>query len=221
MSAPEGRERRAIPQRSSQWASRAADLLARARLTPNQLSVGSVLVSVAGAGALLASADAPDGARAALLIVAAVCAPVRLLLNMLDGMLAVEKGLRSPTGELFNEVPDRIADVVFLAAAGYAAGMPALGWTAASLALLTAYVRTLGAAQGVGNFFDGPMAKPRRMWVLVVACLVSPFEPVLGDGRGAALGVGLALISVGSSVTVVVRLQRIASALRGSTGGTP
>ena len=92
---------------------------------------------------------------------------------------------------------------------------------AASLALLTAYVRTLGAAQGVGNFFDGPMAKPRRMWVLVVACLVSPFEPVLGDGRGAALAVGLALISVGSSVTVVVRLQRIASALRGSTGGTP
>ena len=140
MSAPEGRDRRAIPQRSSRWASRAADLLARARLTPNQLSVGSVLVSVAGAGALLASADAPAGARAALLIVAAVCAPVRLLLNMLDGMLAVEKGLRSPTGELFNEVPDRIADVVFLAAAGYAAGMPALGWTAASLALLTAYV---------------------------------------------------------------------------------
>ena len=40
-----------------------------------------------------------------------------LLANLLDGLVAVEGGRRSPTGELFNEVPDRVSDVLVLAGA--------------------------------------------------------------------------------------------------------
>lgn len=220
---PHGTDRRAIPQRSTTWAAKLADAMYAAKLTPNKVSVGSVVFAAIGAAALVGSAFVmSDGARAAWLIVAAACIPLRLLLNMLDGMLAVEKGMNTPTGDLFNEVPDRIADLLLLAAAGYATADiwqtgdfnwgVALGWCAAAAAILTAYVRTLGAANGVGNFFEGPMAKPARMWVLVIASLASLFEPLF-DGRGMVLALGLALILLGSIVTVVMRLNRIAQAL--------
>jgi len=220
---PRGTDRRDIPQRSTTWAAKLADVMYAAKLTPNTVSIGSVVFAAIGAAALVASAlVATDGARAGWLIVTIVCIPLRLLLNMLDGMLAVEKGMHTVTGDLFNEVPDRIADLLLLAAAGYAtAGLwttgstnwgVALGWAAAAAAILTAYVRTLGAANGVGNFFAGPMAKPARMWVLVAASLASLFEPLF-DGRGLFLAVGLALILLGSIVTVIMRLKRIARAL--------
>jgi hypothetical protein len=84
--------------------------------------------------------------RAAALILAVACIQLRLLCNLLDGMVAVEQGLATPTGPIWNELPDRLADVFFLVGAGYgaqAAGFQAgvaLGWSAAALALLTAYV---------------------------------------------------------------------------------
>ncbi len=219
---PQGTDRRAIPQRSTTWAAKLAALMVAVRLTPNRVSVGSVLFAFLGAVAFIGSAVVvSDAARAVWLIIAAVCIPLRLLLNMLDGMLAVEKGMHTPTGDLFNEVPDRLADLFLLAAAGYATlgiwvgaidwGV-ALGWAAAAAAVLTAYVRTLGAANGVGNFFDGPMAKPTRMWVLVLASLASLIEPFF-DGRGLVLALGLVIILVGSVVTVIIRLRRIGTAL--------
>lgn len=228
---PHGTDRRAIPQRSSTWAAKLADAMVAAKLTPNRVSVGSVVFAIIGGLGFLCSAlVATDGARVAWLIVAAVCIPLRLLLNMLDGMLAVEKGLHTPTGDLFNEVPDRLADLVLLATAGYATlgiwtigsvdwGV-VLGWSAAAFAILTAYVRTLGAANGVGNFFDGPMAKPARMWVLVIASLASLFEPLF-DARGLLLAIALVVILLGSVLTVVMRLRRIAAALHARKVDTP
>lgn len=226
----EGVGRRVIPQRTSPWARRAADLLAGAGLTPNAISVGSVVAASVGA-VCLAGSGWVDGAgtRAVLLVVAAVCIPLRLLMNMLDGMLAVEKGMHGPTGDLYNEVPDRLADALLLAGAGYAVagvwtvapgGGPVvdlgvvLGWVAALAAVMTAYVRSLGAANGVGNVFTGPLAKPHRMWVLAAGCLLSLAEPLLPGPRGTVLLGVLALVAVGSVVTVVRRLARIAAALR-------
>ena len=228
---PHGTDRRAIPQRSTGWAATLADVMYAAKLTPNKVSVGSVLFAALGAASFIASAlVTTDGARGAWLIVAALCIPLRLLLNMLDGMLAVEKGLHTPTGDLFNEVPDRIADLLLLAAAGYAtvgvwqaAGVDwgvVIGWAAAAAAILTAYVRTLGAANGVGNFFEGPMAKPARMWVLVVASLASLFEPLF-DGHGLFVALGLGIILLGSIITVMVRLKHIATALHAREDTTP
>lgn len=221
-----GLERRVIAQRSTRWATRAANTLAAARLTPNSISVLSVVIAAAAAGLLVGSAIAEEG-RTAFLIGAAILLPLRLLCNMLDGMLAVEHGLHTPTGDLFNEVPDRVADLLVIAAAGYAtAGVwqmaghdlgVSLGWVAAALAVLTAYVRTLGAANGVGNFFDGPMAKPMRMWVLVAAALFSLVEGPLGWPRGVVLVGALAVIALGSLVTVWVRLARVGGALRAKT----
>lgn len=251
----QGLTRRNIPQRSTGWAQWAANLLFSAGLTPNSISVISVCFALIGAVALalsglafptsmMAVAIAEGSAGAAefvpwfampgsrwwLLLIAAVCIPLRLLCNMLDGMLAVEKGMDSPTGDLFNELPDRIADVLLLVGAGFATvgiwqfgGIDwgiALGWFAAVLAVLTAYVRTLGAANGVGNFFGGPMAKPPRMWILLAATLIAIAEPALALPRGAVIGIALAVIALGALITMIVRLRKITVALRKREGGS-
>lgn len=217
-------DRRVIPQRSQRWAVTVADALANLKLTPNSISVLSVAAAAVAAAALVASGFTHETTRVVCLLTAAFSLPVRLLFNMLDGMLAVEHGLRSPTGELFNELPDRISDAIIITAAGFAtAGVLTFhGWDAgvglavlaAMLALLTAYVRTLGASCGVGNIFDGTMAKPVRMWLLVLASLLSIIEMVAGWATGVVFLIALGLVAVGSLETVITRLRRIAATLK-------
>lgn len=218
----EGLDRREIPQRQARWAQRTAEVLYRARIRPNHISVASVVAALIGTVALVQSAPAPGAVRIFWLALAVAMIPLRLLCNMLDGMLAVEKGLHSPTGDLYNEVPDRIADLALIAGAGYAAaglivtdgGLDVAvlaGWIAASAAVGTAYVRSLGAAQGVGNFFAGPAPKPVRMWILMLAALAAMVEPA--ELQGAAMFVGVMLIGAGSIITIVIRLRHITRAL--------
>ena len=217
---PHGTRRRDIPQRSTGWAARAADAMAGAGLTPNQISVLSVVFAALAAALLVASAHVGTPVRSIVLVAVALLLPLRLLANMLDGMLAVEKGMHSPVGDLYNEVPDRLSDVFVFAAAGYATAGAwtigstdvgvALGWATALAAVLTAYVRSLGAANGIGNFFQGPMAKPARMWVMVAAALVSLAEPLTPLAEGTVFAVALVVVVAGSAATVIVRLRLVA-----------
>jgi phosphatidylglycerophosphate synthase len=96
------------------------------------MSAASVVAAVLGAVAYGGAVVAPS-AGVAYLVAAATFIQLRLLANLLDGLMAVEEGKRTPTRVLYNEFPDRIADtVLFLsAAAGYASGWPAIGWLAA------------------------------------------------------------------------------------------
>lgn len=216
-SVPERVTRRPIPSREAGWAAAATHRLLRAGVRPNQISVLGLLVALAAALCLILAGRSDGAPRVALLLLAAAGIPLRLLCNLLDGMLAVEGGLRSPTGELFNELPDRLADLALLAAAGYAipdlAWGPELGWAAGATALLVAYVRTLGAAAGVSHHFTGPMAKPRRMHVLLVGCLVAAGATVAGGSGGTALAAALLIVLAGGWLTIGRRLRRIAADL--------
>jgi len=120
-------------------------------------------------------------------------------------MVAVEGGARTSAGEVFNDLPDRWADVLILVPAGYAvpgvAWASSLGWAAALLAVLTAYVRVLGGSLGLPQDFGGPMAKPHRMAVMTGACLVAVAEVWVGPG-GIALLSALLVVALGSAVTV-------------------
>lgn len=195
MTAPAAR--RPLKTREASAPRRLAAALAARGVSPNAISVASVVFALAGGACLVLAPDAP-----ALLIGAALCIQLRLLCNLLDGLVAVEGGLATPGGELFNEVPDRVADTIFLVAAGYGAGVPELGWGAALAAALTAYVRTLGGALGQPQDFSGVMSKPRRMALLTAACLVAVIEL---DALTGALGV----IAGGSLVTCLTRLRGI------------
>lgn len=200
-----GNDRRPIAARSSTWAKRMTAALVRTSITPNQISCASVFFALLGAGVLLMLAD-PFGK-----LLCAACIVLRLLCNMLDGMVAVEGGKGSPAGALFNEIPDRLADSLFLVALGYAAGLPWLGWLCALLAALTAYVRVLGGSLGQPQDFRGPMAKPHRMWLLVAALLLAAALPAW---RHELLVSAAILIAAGSMLTCITRSRAIALRLR-------
>src|SRR5690606_1755917 len=134
------------------------------------------------------------------------------LSNLNDGMVAVEGVKSTPTGALYNEVPDRIADSLLLVALGHAAGMPWAGWAAALLAALTASIRTLGGALGLAQDFRGPMAKQHRMALMTVACLLAPFEAMFAGSRH-ALVAAILIIAAGSLLTCATRLRAIARQL--------
>src|SRR5512139_876629 len=165
-------ERRPIATRETGWAKALAARLAAAGLSANAISVlGAAFAVIAGAALVLS--DGPSWR--AWLVVAAAGIQLRLLCNMLDGMVAVEHGRSTPVGALYNDVPDRIADTVILVAAGYAvhAGPwnATLGWACAVMAMFTAFVRVLGGALGTPQYFFGPQSKSQRMAVLTVAAL--------------------------------------------------
>jgi phosphatidylglycerophosphate synthase len=203
--------------REAAWSIAIARSLAHRGVTPNAVSMLSVAFAIAAA-AMLAVGSAPVLVpRAATLLIAAACVQLRLLCNLLDGMLAVEEGLKTPTGDLFNDLPDRIADVVILVGAGYGVrdeplGL-ALGWSAAVVAVLTAYVRVLGGSLGLAQHFIGPMAKQHRMFTVTLAAIIAAGETLLGL-QARAMVLGLAVITVGSLITIVRRTNRIAAELR-------
>jgi phosphatidylglycerophosphate synthase len=199
-------DRRPLASRNARWAQRAAAALARSAVTPNQISLVSIVFALAGAAALV-------GASPIMLVFAAICVQLRLLCNLLDGMVAIEGGKQSAVGALYNEFPDRIADSLLLVALGFGAGVPWLGWLAALLAALTAYVRVTGGALGLPQDFRGPMAKPQRMAVLTLACVVGAAE-MHWNGTRYAVAIAAILISAGAAATCARRTRAIARLLR-------
>jgi phosphatidylglycerophosphate synthase len=211
--------RRLLKTRSRRWARRLAASLTAVGVRPNWISSFSLAPAASAGLCFFLLPYASRTGQAILLLLAAGCIQLRLLANMLDGLVAIEGGRRSSTGDLFNEVPDRLADVLILAPAGYA--IPAagvlgisLGWTVAVLALLTAYIRLLGSSLGFEQRFLGPMAKQHRMAVLTVTCIASAIEAIAFGFNGRLLAIGLLLIGLGTAVTCVRRLNLIASQLR-------
>jgi phosphatidylglycerophosphate synthase len=210
--------RRPLKSRSTSWAKAFARGLARIGVTPDLISLAGVVFAALGCALLLCSSLVEGPRRATYLILAGVCIQLRLLCNLLDGMVAVEHAKGSPSGPIWNELPDRIADALLLVGAGYAAVTacdlaPTLGWLATTLAILTAYVRELGRGLGLAADFCGPMAKPHRMAALTAACAVAAAEPLWG-WRGEALAIGLAIITAGTALTAVRRTLRLAKALK-------
>lgn len=211
--------RRPLRTRNARWARSLAAGLGRAGVRPNAISLASVAFAAAGAVAFVvpgAHGGMDPTGRAALFVAAGACVQLRLLCNLLDGLVAVEGGFRTAAGDVYNELPDRVSDVLLLAAAGYATTWTGwerdLGWAAAAAAVLTAYVRALGGQLGVGQAFGGPMAKPHRMFALTVACALTTGEVALGWPTR-AMTVALVLVVLGSVVTAIRRTRRIVRAL--------
>ena len=204
--------RRQLATRQAGWAVALARSLARAGVRPNAVSIGGIVFAAASGAAFALSPTLDQAPRAVALLAAAACIQLRLLCNLLDGMLAVEEGLKSKTGDIYNEVPDRIADILILVGAGYAArdfsSGVTLGWAAALAAVVTAYVRVFAGSIGAQQQFIGPMAKQHRMFTLTVATLIALVE-TLAAFPARAIGIGLGVIVAGSIVTAIRRILRI------------
>ncbi|MGB8353827.1 MAG: CDP-alcohol phosphatidyltransferase family protein [Chthoniobacteraceae bacterium] len=198
--------RRPLKTRSKPWAQALAKFLVARKVQPNHISIAGIAFSIIG-GVLLLLTQAWSGVF--LFLAAALCIQLRLLCNLMDGLVAVEGGLKSNYGDLYNEIPDRVADAVLFICAGYAAGSGTTGWLCAVLAVFTAYLRVFGGALGQKQDFCGPMAKQQRMFLLTLGCLLASLNLVIEIADHALL-VALWIIAAGAIATSVRRILRIA-----------
>jgi phosphatidylglycerophosphate synthase len=205
--------RRPLASRDSGWARRIARKLSTASVTPNQISMASMVMAAVAGIAFWQVGVATGNTRLALLLLAALFCQFRLLCNLFDGMVAIEGGKQAPDGPFWNEFPDRVADILILIGAGYGAGQPALGWAAGAFAVLTAYTRELGRNCGLPADFSGPMAKQHRMAAITAAAVLSLAEP-LWSGHNEVLVGALWLIAVGAAITAIRRAATIVRKLR-------
>jgi phosphatidylglycerophosphate synthase len=208
--------RRPLKVRQTAWANRLARLLVQWHVSPNAVSGVSIFLAAVAGAALFFSPMFTGLERAILLVLAIAGIQARLLCNLLDGMVAIEGGRKTKSGEIFNDLPDRIADPIIFIGAGYAARQHwfgvELGFIAATLAIFTAYVRMLGGAAGLKQSFIGPMAKQQRMAVLTIACVLSIFETHF-FAAGTVFWVALIVINIGCVVTIWRRTVLIAQEL--------
>jgi phosphatidylglycerophosphate synthase len=193
--------------------------LAERNATPNFISFLSIIFGGAAGAALAATAHTQGWGQHVCWLAAAAGIQLRLAANLLDGMVAVEGGKGGPTGELWNEAPDRLADAMIFIGAGYAAGSsPVMGFAAALVAVFVAYIRALGASVGAGQIFLGPQAKPHRMAVMTATCVLIALYPAILVAMlpaGFFILLSLVIVIAGGLLTAARRLKRIAEFLRG------
>jgi phosphatidylglycerophosphate synthase len=208
-------DRRPIASRERKIWQKLAIALAARKVSANLISVLGAVVGLAAGLALVATASSTAWEQRLLWLAAAAGIQLRLLANMLDGMVALASGRASPLGELYNELPDRISDLAIIIGAGYAQdSSPILGYWAACIAVVTAYVRAVGKSAGASNLFVGPMAKPHRMFTLTVAsvlmfALPTAWQLDFGEKHLGFPALALLLIIIGGCITILRRVARI------------
>jgi phosphatidylglycerophosphate synthase len=214
-----------LKSRNSAWAQSAARRLSAAGITPNSISMFSIVfAAIAHVLYLMAPDFAAPWEQSLAWMGAAACIQLRLICNLLDGMVAVECGKASVTGPIFNEAPDRLADVLFFVGAGYSSavapgviklfGILPLGWSCAVLAIGTAYLRVLQGTLTGRQSFTGPMAKQHRMAVLTAGTVIAAVEIWFRRGEMWGLKAALIVIFLGAILTCWRRLSLIARELR-------
>jgi CDP-diacylglycerol--glycerol-3-phosphate 3-phosphatidyltransferase len=173
-----------------------AGRLIGAGVSADAVTLAALPVAVAGAVCLLLSPGAP----ALLAIVPVLCA-LRLLLNLLDGQIARRTGAAHPRGELYNEIGDRLADILFLTPVAF---LPGAQPETVLLGVLTSVVASYAGitARGAGGerIYRGILSKPGRMALLSAFCIA-----VLIGGPGAWWAFG-PLLLVGAGLTLIERL---------------
>lgn len=128
---------------------------------------------------------------------------------MLDGMVALATHKASWRGEIVNDLPDRLSDILIFAGVAYSGWThPALAYWAMIAALLTAYVGVLGQAVGAQRQFGGVMSKPWRMVTLHIGAWITWFCGTATLASLTALDWTCVAVVLGCVQSIVVRLRR-------------
>lgn len=129
--------------------------------TPNQVTVGALLLSVA-LGVVIATMP---GERWVLLLLAPFLL-LRMALNAIDGMLAREHAKSSRLGAFLNEIGDVASDSALYLPLALVPGFDAaLVVVIVVLSSMTELAGVLAAQLGASRRYDGPMGKSDRAFV--------------------------------------------------------
>jgi CDP-diacylglycerol---glycerol-3-phosphate 3-phosphatidyltransferase len=183
------------------------DRLAKAGVTPDQVTLAAVPVAILGGACLLLSPSVP-----ALLLAVPLLVVLRIVLNLIDGNMARRTGRIHPRGELYNELGDRLADVAFLVPVAFLPGAsPQIVLLGVLVGVMASYVGITAKAAGGERIYRGILSKPGRMTLLVVCSL---WAFVAGPADTFAWAVFGPILLAGTTLTlierVVVAVRRLA-----------
>lgn len=167
---------------------------------PDVFTYGALVLSLVAGWAFFSA-----GTNLLWLWLAIPCLLLRLLFNLMDGLLARETGLADAFGEVKNEFGDRIADVsIFmgLAFGGYADAR--LVGLVLALVLCGSYLGILGKALGGPRVYGGVFGKGDRMISLALFSLYVVFT---NNRQHYDFYLGFAILAAG--VTIIQRLRSI------------
>lgn len=175
-------------------------LCVRNRIHPDIFTYSALTLSLVGAFALFWA-----GSNRVWLWLVPPCVLVRLLLNLMDGLVAREIGLASAWGEVKNEFGDRVADTAIFLGLGFG-GYAEVRLAALALALIlcVSYLGLLGKAVGGSRVYRGVFGKGDRMISLALFTLYPLFS-----GNLTSYNWYLALAVVAATVTIIQRLRII------------
>jgi phosphatidylglycerophosphate synthase len=214
--------RRPIGVRTHAWSVQAAKWLTARGIKPNWISFASIGFAAIAALSFFVAGALTGFGRGFFLMLAVLGIVSRLLANMMDGMVAVEGGLGEADGPVWNELPDRISDALIFVGAGAGlaiadSGPESLGWLAAVLAIICAYMRELGtqltAPLGHKPDFTGPFAKQQRMAVLSAGAIIGMFEGMWGWDF-LAIKIALWIVIAGTALTIFLRTRTLIARLK-------
>jgi len=142
----------------------------RAGLTPNSVTILSLVAAAAAGGSFYAAGEAPRWYLVGVFFVL-----LNGVLDVLDGTLARELEVSSPAGDLLDHVVDRYADIAIIA--GLAAGVDqfALGFAAVTGVLLTSYLGTQTQAVGLDRTYGGLLGRADRLVLVAVVGTIAAF----------------------------------------------
>ena len=144
-----------------------ADLAEKSGISPNQLSVLSLIFAALAAAFYILSASIAE-----MLYAAALMVLLNAIFDAADGALARRIEKANPKGDFLDHVIDRYADMFFLGGIIFAGYAP---WTVGLLAvigvLLTSYIGTQAQALQLGRYYGGIMGRADRLTLIFLATI--------------------------------------------------
>ena len=209
--------------------------MGRLGLTPDGLTLIGFGITIVGAGLLAAQ----------LWLVGGIVVFIGGVFDMFDGTLARATGAVSPLGAFMDSVFDRWGEaIVYL---GIVAGLVASGWAesailaaaAMGMAFMVSYTRAksegLGFTAGTGMAAIGVMPREIRLVILSLALILTgvlglanapgdsaffPFDIGSAPSALLVLDAALAIIAIGSIITVIQRILHVRSQARSAATTT-
>ena len=142
--------------------------LANNGITANHITVLAMIVSFIAGGLVLAFPES-NGPLLAIPVVLFI----RMALNAIDGMLALEHNMKSPLGAILNELGDVFSDVaLYLPLAMIANINASLIVLVVIFSIISEMTGVIAIQIGAQRRYDGPMGKSDRAFLLGIITLV-------------------------------------------------
>jgi len=181
----------------------AANFMARAGVTANQVTASTILLSLAAGTTVFSWPEQ----RWPLIMILSVMF-VRLAFNHIDGMLAREHDMITPLGGILNELSDVISDIaLFLPLAAISGITPWPVFLAVLFGVITEMAGVVGLTIGASRREDGPLSKKTRGICFAIIILAI----ILGEPPGGWMNVLLIALL---PLMVLTIINRVTGAIR-------